>query len=435
MLNQITSYLNQEKSAKPLAVFRIGFGLMMAISLIRFWAKGWIESLYLLPKHHFPFFGWDWVSVLQGNGMYYLFSLLILASLLIATGKYYLPAIITFFLGFTYIELIDKTYYLNHYYFVSLVSFLLIFLPADKEYHLNRNWKFSVTHHSIKQWEVGSIRLMLGMVYCFAGIAKINPDWVFNAMPLSIWLRGQTHLPIIGQYLDQEWVAYAFSYFGLIYDCTIAFFLINKTTRPYAYIAVLGFHLACIPLFQIGMFPWIMIVSTLVFFPFEQQKLQSSYNAHPNQKKLNWKMLLFGVFFLIQCLLPFRYLIYEGPLFWTEQGYRFSWRVMLMEKAGTMFYTVKGKQNGTIIGEEVDHSKYITPNQEKMISTQPDMIIEYAQILEEEYSKKGWTNIKVYAEIYVTVNGRRSTLFTQTDVDLTQVKPSEIKSFIQPSTF
>jgi len=39
-------------------------------------------------------------------------------------------------------------------------------------------------------------------------------------------------------------------------------------------------------------------------------------------------------FFVIQIFFPWRYLLYPGELFWTEQGYRFSWRVMLMEKAG-----------------------------------------------------------------------------------------------------
>ena len=39
---------------------------------------------------------------------------------------------------------------------------------------------------------------------------------------------------------------------------------------------------------------------------------------------------------MIQVIFPLRYIFYPGELFWHEQGYRFSWRVMLMEKEDTL---------------------------------------------------------------------------------------------------
>ena len=98
--------------------------------MIRFWLKGWIETIYIQPNFHFSYFGFEWVKPL-GNYTYILFIICGLAAIFIALGFKYRMAIITFFLSFTYIELMDKTIYLNHYYFISMMSFLMIFLPLN----------------------------------------------------------------------------------------------------------------------------------------------------------------------------------------------------------------------------------------------------------------------------------------------------------------
>ena len=67
---------------------------------------------------------------------------------------------------------------------------------------------------------------------------------------------------------------------------------------------------------------------------------------------------------------------------------------------------------------------FLTPNQEKMMSTQPDMILQFAHHLEQHYQQKGIPNPKVTAEVYVTLNGKQSRLFIDPTVDLTQIKDS-----------
>ena len=129
-------YLSKETNSAPLAVFRVLFGVMMLLSIIRFCYNGWIDLLYITPKFHFKYFGFSWVQPL-GNYTYLLFIISGLAAVFVALGFKYRIAIITFFLTFTYIELIDKTTYLNHYYFISVLSFLLIFLPANARFSLD----------------------------------------------------------------------------------------------------------------------------------------------------------------------------------------------------------------------------------------------------------------------------------------------------------
>lgn len=138
-----------------------------------------------------------------------------------------------------------------------------------------------------------------------------------------------------------------------------------------------------------------------------------------------------AVFMLIQVIFPFRYLLYPGKLFWTEQGYRFSWRVMLMEKAGHATFRVRDPRTG---GEsEVINSQYLTAYQEKMMSTQPDMILQFAHFLDQQYQAQGIPDPQVYADVFVSLNGRGSKRMIDQHVDLSKEQEGfHHKSWILP---
>ena len=420
----------------PLVTFRIVFGLMMAISVIRFWANGWIREFYIEPEVHFTYYGFEWVTAPGAVGMYGLFALMLASAIGVMLGWRYRLSAALFFLSFTYVELLDKTYYLNHYYFVSLVALLLCFVPANRAFSFDVLRKPTLATGEVPAWSVTILKLQLAIVYIYAGIAKLNAEWLLDAMPLRIWLPAQSHLPVIGGFLSTAFAAYAFSWMGALYDLTIVFFLLNARTRPWAYIAVIGFHMITWMLFPIGMFPFIMILSTLIFFSptFHTRLLERlaavlrlRLNTIPRPDTSNTTKILpvpriitgfMAVFIVIQVLAPWRYLLYPGDLFWTEQGYRFSWRVMLMEKAGYVVFHVEDPITGK--RWDVMPGDYLTPIQEKMMSTQPDMILQFAHFLEEKYRAEGMNDAIVRAEAYVTLNGRGSRLFIDDQVDLTQ---------------
>ena len=409
--------INKPVSITPLVRFRIVFGLLMFASLIRFWVRGWIDTVYIKPPFHFSYSGFEWVKTLGSPGMYILFLVVIVAALFIALGFFYRIAAAVFFLGFTYVELIDVTTYLNHYYFISLIAFLMIWLPANKKFSLDVYFKRTAQAEAVPAWTVGIIRFQLAVVYIFAGLAKLNYDWLIEAQPMKTWLPAKSHLPIVGSLMYKEWVAYLFSWFGAVYDLFIVFFLINKKTRPVAYFFVVVFHVATAIFFPgIGMFPYVMIASTLIFFP--GKKIEGSGGVPIKYPSFIPYALVF--YAVIQILVPLRFLIYPGHLFWHEEGFRFSWRVMLMEKAGAAYFRVKEKGSGRRF--EVSNSEFLTPLQEKMMSTQPDMIVKYAKYLAEVYEKRGIKDPEVSAEIYVTLNGARSRLFIDSTVNLAAQK-------------
>jgi hypothetical protein len=286
-LETIYSYLSKKQESTSLALFRLGFGLLMTYSIIRFWLKGWIQMMYIDPSFHFTFYGFEWVTPI-GNYTYLLFLVCGLAAFFVAIGYRYYISIIIFFLSFTYIELMDKTTYLNHYYFVSILSFLMIFLPCNSSYSIDSY----LNKQSVKfcpRWCVDSIKLLLFIVYFYSGIAKINNDWLFEAQPLKIWLTtGSYDFPLIGSNLmQQEWFHYFMSWGGMFYDLLIPFILLSNRTRIFGFILVIFFHLFTAFLFPIGMFPYIMIMSSLIFFNSKTHKKILDFILKPIALRIN----------------------------------------------------------------------------------------------------------------------------------------------------
>lgn len=440
-------YLRATKAA-PLAVFRIFFGFMMLVSIIRFWSYGWIDKLYIKPKFFFSYYGFEWVQPI-GIYTYLLFVVCGLSAIGIALGYRYRVSMTLFFLSFTYIELMDKTTYLNHYYFISILSFLMIFLPAGTYFSLDAR---KGSHKYIPKWSIDSVKLMLTIVYFYAGLAKLNSDWLVNAMPLKIWLPGRYDVPILGNFLHQEWVIYAFSWGGAIYDLCIPFLLLWKRTRLLAFTLVVIFHVLTRILFPIGMFPYIMIISALIFFDpkvhekiIEIIKRVGSIFARLLGKTIGrsadtisgkmienpkWKLRLLTIFFVIQLLMPWRYVVYPDELFWTEEGFRFSWRVMLIEKAGYANFKIVDRTNNEVFF--IDNSDFLTSFQEKQMATQPDFILEYAHYLHNHFADQG-KEVGVYVESYVALNGRKSQPYIDPSVDLMKHEESfKHKTWILP---
>jgi len=431
MKSSYNRYITKQTKAAPLAVFRILFGFMMLASIIRFWSFGWIETLYIEPIFSFSYYGFHWLPNL-GQFTYLLFVICGVSAFSVAIGYRYRLAIVLFFLSFTYIELLDKTTYLNHYYFISCLSFLLIFLPANCYYSLDALRLKNIRANTIPAWSINSIKLLLCIVYFFAGLAKLNSDWLLNAMPLQIWLPSKYDIPFLGDLLQQSWIHYAFSWGGAFYDLAIPFLLLWKPTRSIAFIFVVIFHVLTRILFPIGMFPYIMIVSALIFFDatfherilsffswlLKKIRLFRVVKVNDLQKEKSAKIASYvvGLFIVVQLLLPWRYVWYPKELFWTEEGYRFSWRVMLMEKAGYAQFIIKNTKTGSQFA--VNNSDFLTPFQEKQMSTQPDFILEYAHYLGTHFKSQGHQNIAVHVESYVALNGRLSQPFISPEVNL-----------------
>lgn len=269
-ISNLFSRISNPIPAWSLGFYRIVFGILLFILAFRYFSNGWISKYFLDPSFHFKFYGLSWIGVFPDWILYSLFVSLLFFAVFISLGIFYRISVFCFFLIFSYINLLEVAVYLNHYYLVCLLLFLLIWIPADKAlnvFHIFRIFKNKsiLETASVPAWNLYVLRFQIGVVYFFGGIGKLVPDWLLNAQPVRIWLLRNSDIPIFGPIFSMPVTGYFFSYAGLIFDLTIPFLLLNRNMRVFGYSLVLIFHFLTWKLFPIGMFPWIMILNSTLF--------------------------------------------------------------------------------------------------------------------------------------------------------------------------
>lgn len=432
-------------SSESAAAFRVIFGLVGLAVVFRLFAHGWIGELYIEPERHFTYPVFEWVRPWPGWGMYLHFAALGVLSVCIAAGYRYRLCAALFFVGFTYAELIDRTTYLNHHYWIALAALLMIFLPLNRVWSVDawRNPAMSADS-SLPSWVMWALRAQVGVVYVFAGIAKLNPDWLLNAQPMRIWLYQHGDMPLFGPLLQEAWAAYAMSWAGAAFDLTIVGWLLWKRTRFWAYLVLVGFHLATWILFpRLGIFPWMMIGASLVFFdpdwprrviravgvkelrsPSPQpSRIEGERVSAPSRSSWETRAVLVGLgaFALVQIMMPLRHFAYPSNVRWSEEGYLFSWRVMLTEKVGFVQFRVRDPE--TRQAWIVSPDEYLTPLQVERMAFQPDLILQTAHFVAEDFAERGFPGVTVKADAFVSWNGRPNARLIDPDADLAAIAP------------
>ena len=420
-----------------LAVFRMMFGVMMAYSLIRFAANGWIELVLVEPTFFFKYKAFPWTVVWEPAGLYLHFTVAALAAVMVALGLWYRFAIIVFWFGFAYLQLLDVTLYLNHYYLVLLLGGIMAFLPLNAGWSIDAWRNPSIRRPTLPTWMTALLCFQIAVVYFYAALAKAQPDWLLHAQPLNIWMRARTETPIIGPLLGKLWVAYAMSWAGFLYDLTIWVFLLIRSTRALAYVVVFVFHTMTAVFFEIGMFPIIMTVATTLFFDADWPRrllrrvpnMAAVVPPSPAQRDVSsppkWSLTTrlaaatIAIYAAFQLLFPLRHYLYPGDVLWDEQGMRYAWKVMVREKNGSITYRVKQRSTGRTF--EVTPLRYLTWRQFSDMSGQPDLIVQLGKHIAWDFKRKGFGEVEVRVDALVSLNGRKPALLIDPDVDLNRV--------------
>ena len=426
-----------------LAYMRILLGSIMVWEVTRYFSNGWIPYYYIEPKFHFTYYGFEWVKPWPGNGMYIHFQALGVLALCMTLGFYYRIAAALFFVGFTYVFLLEESRYLNHFYLICLLSFLMIFVPAERVFSLDARRKPALRSDTAPGWTLWLLRAQIGLAYFFGGVAKLSHDWL-HGEPMRSWLASRTNFPIIGPYFREEWMVYGFVFGGLLLDLCVVPLLLWRRTRPWAFLAAVTFHLMNSQLFSIGIFPWFMLFGTLIFFPpdlprrvvafvlpgsgaggrSKRRRTQAAVEpVSGSATRPTRERLVAGAVFawlLVQVLVPLRHFLYPGDVNWTEEAHRFSWHMKLRDKDGEATFYVTDPKTGE--EWEVDSREHLTPRQRSRVAGRPDMALQYAHFLAEQFRKDGHDNVEVRVEALVSVNGREPQLLIDPDVDLAKEK-------------
>jgi hypothetical protein len=431
MIPRLRAAATGEVSAASGAVFRIGFGLVGLLLVIRFFAHGWVDSLFVDPRYHFPYPGFEWVTVWPRNGMYLHFLVIGVAAIGITLGYRYRLSAAVFALALAYVELIDRSLYLNHYYWLVLTATVMVFVPLQASYSLDARRGKVASRGRFPAWVVWVLRFQVGMVYFFAGLAKVNSDWLLRAEPLSTWLPARSELLLVGPLLTLPATAVAMSWAGAFFDLTVVGWLSWHRTRAEAYPVLVLFHGLTWALFpSIGLFPLLMSLAALVFLDpaWPESLLGTTTKIGPSHagQLSPFGLTLAFVYAATMIVIPMRHYAQPGDVKWTGEGYLGSWQVMLSEKSATADFIVTDP--ATDVSWRVAAPDYLTERQQVVMATDPVMIRQTAGLIADDIG-----DVEVAADVRLSFNGRASSQFTDPLVVVSRARlTEEIEGFILP---
>ena len=421
-----------------LIVFRIVFGLLIFLESVGAIFTGWVKRTLIEPQFTFSFIGFEWLQPLPGNWMYAFYAIMGLFGLMVMIGYKYRISMIAFTLMWSATYFMQKTSYNNHYYLLMLLSAIMVCMPANKYASIDAKQNPSIESVSMPQWCRVVFVLQMFIVYTYASIAKLYPDWLDTSV-VELLMESKKGYPLVGEFLQIKSVHYFIAYGGILFDGLIIPLLLWKPTRKWAFFASIFFHLFNSIVFQIGIFPFLSLAFALFFFePKTIQQLFLKKKPFYSESEIivpKYKtafLTVFITYFVIQIGLPLRHWFIKDDVLWTEEGHRLSWRMMLRAKSGyTYFRVVDTKTNVEI---PIKLEDYLTKKQVRTISTKPDVIWQFAQYLKRSFAKKGM-DVKVYANTTIKVNNGELKPLINSEVDLANTKWNAFKhnDWILPS--
>lgn len=421
--------LFKEIDNSPLIVFRIFFGFLVTCESFGAILTGWVKRVFIEPQFTFSFIGFEWLQPLPGVGMYLYFIAMGIFGLAIMLGYQYRIAIISYTILWTGAYFMQKSAYNNHYYLLLLISFLMIFLPANRHTSLDVNQKRIQEEKTMPYWINLLFIIQVAIVYFYASIAKLYPDWLDGTFTRNL-LANSTEISALKKLFLQKWFYMFIAYMGIIFDLLIVPLLLFKRTRILALIASLTFHLFNAVFLEIGIFPFFALTFALFFYEPEtirkiflkkKPKIETE-DLHQNFYGKRIVYVLMVPYLIIQLLLPLRHHFIEGDVLWTEEGHRLSWRMMLRERNGFITIQIKDLKTGNV--SIYDHRKNLTNKQAQNLATKPDFIWQYCQRIKEEYKGKP---IAIYIDCKNSINRKEYKTLIDPKFDMTKAKWSHFK--------
>jgi len=431
----------------PLVWFRIAFGLLMIYEVWEHFHYGWIPRYFIEPKFHFTYYGFGWVHPLPGDWMKVHFVALAVLGGAIAIGFCYRIATTLFFLGFTYMFLLEQARYLNHFYLICLIAFILIFVPAHRAFSVDALLRPALRSATAPAWSLWLLRGQICLVYFMGGVAKLGSDWL-HGQPVRLWLADRMDFPVIGRFFKQDWMVYSISYGGLLFDLLITPLVLWRRTRWIGFVLATIFNVMNSRLFQIGVFPWLALSAVVILFsskwlprPFaslwgraDSAPVPAPAPAVVSNRARAVTLWLLASWTALQVLVPLRHwVLYPGNPEWSEEGHRFSWRMKLREKRGNL--RIVARDSVSKAEWPVNLRDYATQRQLEEAHMRPDMLLQLCHYIADQWKREHGTAIELRVFAAIAFNGRPQQMLIDPDVDLAaQPRTLRHSTWIMPMT-
>ncbi|MGB7328803.1 MAG: HTTM domain-containing protein [Rubripirellula sp.] len=402
------------------------------------WADGFLtdetyRAVFIDARVLLKYHGFEWVGLWPGEGMRWHFVVTKIAAVFLAIGFFTRVAAGLLSCSIWYVLLVDCQIYVNHYYLLAITAGLLMLLPVAGQWSVDRKLRIERPRETCWRWQIWLVRFQLGLPYAFGAIAKLNGDW-FRGQPAQLILRNQD-AGAGRTWADVPGMVEMFVYGGFGYDLMVVPMLLWRPTRWVAVLLSIGFHLTNAMTLTIGVFPWFMLATLVVFFPPETLRrrlrlflgsdsrnptLDTSQTALPVSQVTRFAIGAAIVYVVIHCLLPIRPALFPGDSNWNERGHRFAWRMMLRNKQALTHYLVVDRNSDDFLF--VPSTIVLTGYQSQRADHHPELIRQTAVAISEAAAELGVPENRVYALALVSLNGRRPKPMVDPNVDLTAVQ-------------
>ncbi len=335
-------------------------------------------------KFHFPYEVFAWLPVLPAPWIHAVIAVLAVAGVSMALGFRYRASAVTVFLAWGYLFVVEstRTYWQSYYYVELLFAFLMIWTPAARRYSVDA-WlaRGGDRPLTVPCWSVWLLRGQLVITYFYAGVSKLNLDWLLDAVPVR-WDLAEAHatttygpyltaaqLQLLERLLHSVPFAYFVAYVGVTFDLTIGWLLLIRRTRVLAMILMVIFHAInhFIIFDNIDWFPLVGVTTATIFLDPDWPERFWNWIRRPQIVKPDWGWLMGGailvpaigaalgwklkathrppelahsaspelgrwvaplvvVWLVSQALLPIRHYFIPGDGRFTYEGLSFSWR-------------------------------------------------------------------------------------------------------------
>ena len=415
--------LGQPIDVAGLAVFRVLAGVWIAYeAYYRFRHL----AHYTAPRFHFHYPFFSWVQPWPEPGV--TLHIWVMVALAVAVAAGFATRIASWLLFFTWtaLFLMERSGFVNHHYLYVWVTLWLALLPTRGALSLDVWRRPELATPFVPAWTRAILMFQMGVVYFFAGLAKLDPDWLSGLSPQA-WLGGGRAFELVQPLMKHSAAPLLIAWGGLLVDLTAVPFLLWRRTRPFAFVALCAFHVANWAMLGLASFPWFSIAATTVFLdpswprrlPIVRSLLPSPTAIsndpppRPIARSLAWALT--GVV-LLQTVVPLRHHLYRGDVAWSEEGALFSWRMMVRTKPGWIRFRVEDPSSGKVW--RVDPASFLGRGQLKDLPASPDMILQFAHFLAGEFARHGHAGVRVFADGQVRLNTRPPARLVDPNVDL-----------------
>ncbi|MEM7143727.1 MAG: HTTM domain-containing protein [Verrucomicrobiota bacterium] len=415
-----------------LVYFRVLFGGIMLWEVWRYWSKGWAREYWVGREYSYKYWGFEWVEAAPGDWPQYLWVMLAIPAAMIFLGCFYRVGATLFFVGFTYFFLLEQTFYLNHFYLICLISFLAILVPANGAFSVDALWRKRVRRGTAPAWTLWMLRLQVGLVYFYSGLARVSGDWL-GGEPMRRWLWERAEemggASLVARFLGSEVAPYLFSWGGMLVDLLALPALLWRRTRVVAILVLVAFHLFNSWFFSIGVFPWLSIGLLFLFCDPSWPRRAAGFlgrSAGPPEAVAAGERGRYGVvcflvvWFVWQGLMPLRHHLYPGNQLWTEEGHRFAWQMRIRHKEGEVtFYKIDPVLETPV---KVDLTEFVDWRQYSKMRYRPGMIVQTAHWIADRAEAAGYARPVVNVVTKAGLNGRELSPLIDPRVDLASLE-------------